>query len=60
MPAKSSAQYRLMQAVAHGATPKDKGGPSEAVAKEFVSKTPKKKFAGAFPGRGFGSRVVKD
>jgi len=41
MPAKSSKQYKFMQAVAHS---KDKGiGPSEAVAKEIIKKTPKKK-----------------
>lgn len=39
MPAKSGAQYRLMQAALHGQTdkvPKD-------VAREFVEKTPRKK-----------------
>ena len=42
MPAKSAKQYRMMQAVAHGGS--NKGiGPSEAVAKEMISKTPKKK-----------------
>ena len=43
MPAKSSKQYRMMQAVAHGATLKGAGGPSKEVAKEFIAKTPKKK-----------------
>jgi len=42
MPAKSPAQYKLMAGIAHGMKPKW-GGPSEAVAKEFVSKTSKKK-----------------
>jgi hypothetical protein len=59
MPAKSSKQYRLMQAVAHGAEPKVKDGPSEGVAREIVEKTPPKKRA-AFAGRGFGSRVLRD
>jgi hypothetical protein len=36
MPAKSKAQFRLMQAAAHGKLRK-KGGPSRAVAQEFVS-----------------------
>lgn len=40
MPAKSGKQYRLMAAAAHG---KSNIGPSEAVAKEFIRKTPKKK-----------------
>jgi len=40
MPAKSKAQYGLMQAAAHGSIT---GGPSKAVAKEFVNKTPAKK-----------------
>jgi hypothetical protein len=38
MPAKSAAQYRLMQAVAHGSSTK-KGGPSKAVAREFLAHT---------------------
>jgi len=37
MPAKSRAQFRLMQAVAHGKA--RKGGPTKAQAKEFVEKT---------------------
>lgn len=41
MPAKSSKQYGLMQAAAHGNL---KGaGPSPEVAREFISKTSKKK-----------------
>jgi hypothetical protein len=48
-----------MQAVAHGAEPKVKDGPSEGVAREIVEKTPPKKRA-AFAGRGFGSRVLRD
>ena len=41
MPAKSAKQYGLMQAAAHGNL---KGaGPSQAVAQEFIKKTPKKK-----------------
>ncbi len=36
MPAKSAPQYRLMQAVLHGASDKV----PKAVAKEFVDKTP--------------------
>lgn len=40
MPVKSAAQFRLMQAAAHGDAI---GGPSEAVAKEFLAKTSKKK-----------------
>lgn len=46
MPAKSPAQYRFMAGIAHGMKPKGKNkglGPSEAVAKEFVDKTPPKK-----------------
>ena len=43
MPAKSAKQYRFMQAMAHGAKAKKGVGPSEEVAKEFISKTPKKK-----------------
>ena len=40
MPAKTPKQYRFMQAAAHGRTT---GGPSEALAKEFISGTPPKK-----------------
>ena len=44
MPAKSAKQFRFMAGVAHGMKPKGKGiGPSEAVAEEFVKKTPAKK-----------------
>lgn len=43
MPAKSAKQYRFMQAMAHGEKSKKGIGPSEAVAKEFVDKTPKTK-----------------
>ena len=43
MPIKSSSQYRLMQAAAHGMLKGD--GPSRAVAKEFLRKTSPKKRA---------------
>jgi hypothetical protein len=43
MPAKSAKQYRLMQAIAHGAKPKSGIGPSPKVAREFVMKTSPKK-----------------
>lgn len=39
MPVKSAKQFRLMQAAAHGAL-KGKDGPSPAVAREFLAKTP--------------------
>lgn len=40
MPAKSAAQYKLMQAIAHG---KAKSiGPSKEVAKEIIAKTPRR------------------
>ena len=42
MPAKSAAQYRYMQAVAHGGG-NYPTGPSKEVAKEFIEKTPAKK-----------------
>jgi hypothetical protein len=42
MPAKSAKQYGLMQAAAHGSI-MGKSGPSKAVAKEFIDKTPSKK-----------------
>ena len=42
MPAKSKAQYGLMQAIAHG-NAKGLGGPSRAVAREVIDKTPSKK-----------------
>ena len=53
MPAKSSKQYGLMQAAAHGKL-RHPAGPSAAVAKEFVKKTPKakrKKFAKILRGK---------
>lgn len=43
MPAKSAKQYNFMQAIAHGAKPKKGIGPSPAVAREFIKKTPAKK-----------------
>ena len=42
MPAKSGKQYRYMAMIAGGKKPRI-GGPSKAVAKEFVKKTSKKK-----------------
>jgi hypothetical protein len=42
MPVKSRAQFRLMQAAAHGGLNKP-GGPSKAVAKEFLAATPSPK-----------------
>ena len=42
MPAKSAKQYGLMQGIAHGSIT-GKSGPSRAVAREFVDKTPSKK-----------------
>ena len=39
MPAKSKAQFRYMEMVAHGGKPRSGGGPSKAVAKEYVSAT---------------------
>ena len=39
MPAKSAAQYRLMQAAAHGGLKGPQDVPT-AVAKEFIKKTP--------------------
>jgi len=50
MPAKSKAQYGLMQAIAHGSSTKHGAGPSPEVAREFISKTSsgkRKKFAKA-------------
>ena len=41
MPAKSAAQFRFMQGVAHGMKPRSGKGPSPEVAKEFVDATPK-------------------
>jgi len=43
MPAKSAAQYKFMAGIAHGMVPNKGIGPSPAVAKEFVKKTPAKK-----------------
>jgi hypothetical protein len=43
MPAKSGKQYRFMQMIAHGGKSNKGIGPSEAVAKEIIEKTPKKK-----------------
>jgi hypothetical protein len=44
MPAKSARQYRYMQMMAHNPEKSRKGiGPSEAVAKEFIAKTPRDK-----------------
>jgi hypothetical protein len=43
MPAKSAKQYGMMAAIAHGAKSKTGVGPSQAVAKEFVDKTPSDK-----------------
>lgn len=44
MPAKSAKQYKFMQMIAHGGkSNKSAVGPSEEVAKEFVSKTSKDK-----------------
>jgi len=40
MPAKSSAQYKLMAGIAHGMKPNFGVGPSKEVAEEFVKKTP--------------------
>jgi hypothetical protein len=50
MPAKSAAQYRFMQMIAHNKKPTKGGGPgpSPAVAKEFIEKTSpeqRKRFA---------------
>ena len=59
MPAKSAKQYRLMQAVANGAAPMGKDGPSESVAKEFVKATPAKKKR-QFSKQGPGSRIMRD
>lgn len=45
MPAKSAAQYRFMQMMAHSPGKKRKkgAGPSAKVAREFIEKTPKEK-----------------
>lgn len=50
MPAKSAAQYGMMQAIAHGTSKMHGAGPSPEVAREFIEKTSKdkrKKFAKA-------------
>ena len=43
MPAKSAAQYKFMEGIAHGMKPNKGVGPSPNVAEEFVKKTHKKK-----------------
>lgn len=45
MPVKSSKQYRLFQAIAHGSKLRKKGigGLTPEKAKEFIHKTPKRK-----------------
>ncbi len=43
MPAKSTKQWGLMSMIAHGGKMGGLGGPTKAVAKEFVAKTPKDK-----------------
>lgn len=43
MPIKSARQYRLMQMAAHNPEKMKSMGPSEAVAKEMIAKTPSKK-----------------
>jgi hypothetical protein len=43
MPATSAKQYRFMAGIAHGMKPRKGIGPSQAVAKEFVDKTPPEK-----------------
>ncbi len=43
MPAKSAAQYKFMQGIAHGMKPRKGVGPSPAVAQEFINKTAAKK-----------------
>ena len=56
MPVKSAKQMRFMQGIAHGMKPlKSAGGPSPAVAREFLNKTPrtvKQKFSHALIKRG--------
>jgi hypothetical protein len=51
MPSKSPAQAKLMRAVAHG-WKKPGGGPSQAVAKEFVSADQRKARIAALRRRG--------
>jgi hypothetical protein len=41
MPVHSKAEFRLMQAMMHGAKARGGDGPSPAVAKEMISATPK-------------------
>lgn len=41
MPAKSKAQFRFMEGISHGMTPKSGKGPSKEVAKEFIEATAK-------------------
>lgn len=43
MPSKSPAQHRLMEAVAHGWKKPGGGGPTKAVASEFVAADEQKK-----------------
>jgi hypothetical protein len=43
MPVKSAKQYGMMTAIAGGAKPQSSIGPSQAVAKEMVHRTPSKK-----------------
>jgi len=43
MPATTGKQYRYMAGIAHGMKPRGGGGPSPAVAEDFVHKTPAKK-----------------
>lgn len=40
MPAKSAAQYKFMQGMAHGMKARKSTGPSPEVAEEFIEKTP--------------------
>ena len=58
MPAKSAKQFKLMAMIAHGGKMTNKAksaiGPSEAVAKEFVSKTSPKKRSEFM--KGFGKK----
>jgi hypothetical protein len=50
MPSKSPKQHRLMEAVAHGMKPKA-GGPSKAVAQEFVAADKAKRPSGQYAGK---------
>ena len=43
MPAKTGKQYRFMQMIAHGSNKERAVGPSKAVAREMIDKTPIKK-----------------